>query len=72
LRSETDRLKDLQKKMREYIENGVQLGWLIDPQNKRVHIYRPKEETKVLENPKEVAGEPLLKGFVLNLQEIWD
>ncbi|HEX8566951.1 MAG TPA: Uma2 family endonuclease [Pyrinomonadaceae bacterium] len=72
LRSETDRLKDLQKKMREYIENGVQLGWLIDPQNKRVHIYRPKTETKVLENPKEVSGEPLLKGFVLNLQEIWD
>jgi Uma2 family endonuclease len=72
LRSETDRLKDLQKKMREYIENGVHLGWLIDPQNKRVHIYRPKTETKVLENPKEVSGEPLLKGFVLNLQEIWD
>jgi Uma2 family endonuclease len=72
LRSETDRLKDLQKKMREYIENGVQLGWLIDPQNKRVHIYRPKTETKVLENPKEVSGEPLLKGFVLNLQEIWE
>ena len=72
LRSETDRLKDLQKKMREYIENGVQLGWLIDPQNKRVHIYRPKVETKVLENPKEVSGEPLLKGFVLNLQGIWD
>ncbi len=72
LRSETDRLKDLQKKMREYIENGVQLGWLIDPQNKRVHIYRPQMETKVLENPKEVSGEPLLRGFVLNLQEIWD
>jgi Uma2 family endonuclease len=72
LRSETDRLKDLQKKMREYIENGVQLGWLIDPQNKRVHIYCPQTETKVLENPKEVSGEPLLKGFVLNLQEIWD
>lgn len=72
LRSETDRLKDLQKKMREYIENGVQLGWLIDPQNKRVHIYRPKTETKVLENPKEVSGAPLLKGFVLNLQETWE
>ena len=72
LRSETDKLKDLQKKMREYIENGVQLGWLIDPQNKRVHIYRPQTETKVLENPKEVSGEPLLKGFVLNLQEIWE
>jgi Uma2 family endonuclease len=72
LRSETDRLRDLQKKMREYTENGVLLGWLIDPQNKRVHIYRPQTETKVLENPKEVSGEPFLKGFILNLKEIWE
>lgn len=72
LHSETDRLKDLQKKMREYIENGVELGWLIDPNTRRVHIYRPNQETKVLENPKEVSNEPLLKGFVLNLQEIWE
>lgn len=72
LRSETDKIKDLQKKMGEYIENGVQLGWLIDPQNKRVYIYRPNVELKILENPKEVSGEPLLKGFVLNLLEIWE
>lgn len=72
IRSESDSLKKLQQKMREYVENGVQLGWLIDPQTRRVYIYRPKTETKVLENPKEVSGEPLLKGFVLNLQEIWD
>ncbi len=72
LRSETDRIKDLQKKMREYVENGVSLGWLIDPQNKRVYVYRPDFETKVLENPKEISGEPLLEGFVLNLQEMWD
>ncbi|MEP6923640.1 MAG: Uma2 family endonuclease [Pyrinomonadaceae bacterium] len=72
LRSETDRLKDLQKKMREYIENGVLLGWLIDPQNKRVYIYRPNFETKVLENTTEVSGEPLLRGFVLNLWGSWE
>lgn len=71
LRSETDRVKDLQKKMREYIENGVSLGWLIDPQTKRVYVYRPNIETKVLENPKEISGEPLLKGFVLDMREIW-
>lgn len=72
LRSETDRLKELQKKMREYIENGVQLGWLIDPQNKRVHVYRPGSETEVLENVAKVSGKPLLEDFVLDLREIWD
>ncbi len=65
-------VKNLQNKMREYIENGVSLGWLIDPQNKRVYVYRPDFETKVLENQKELSGEPLLKSFLLNLQEIWD
>jgi Uma2 family endonuclease len=70
LRSETDQLKDLQKKMREYIENGVLLGWLIDPQTKRVHVYHPNLDTKVLGNPKGISGETLLKGFVLNLEEI--
>ena len=72
LRSPSDSIKKLQAKMREYIENGVQIGWLIDPNTKRVYIYRPNAQTEVLENPKEVSGEPLLKGFVLNLQEIWD
>lgn len=71
LRSPSDSLKNLQKKMREYIENGVSLGWLIDPKNKRVYVYRPNAEPKVLDNPAEVSGELLLKGFVLNLQEIW-
>jgi Uma2 family endonuclease len=71
IRSDSDSLKKLQKKMNEYIENGVQLGWLIDPTKKRVHIYSSNTEPQVLENPTEVSGEPLLEGFVLNLQEIW-
>lgn len=70
LRSATDRLKDLQAKMEEYVENGMELGWLIDTQTKRVYIYQPNEKVEVLENPKEVSGEPLLKGFVLNLKKI--
>lgn len=71
LRSETDSLKELKKKMHEYIENGVSLGWLIDAKNRRVYVYRPEKEIEVLDNPVEISGEPLLKGFVLNLQEIW-
>ena len=72
LRSETDRLTDLQEKMQEYIDNGAQLGWLIDPQERRVYIYRPEHEVESLENPSSVSGEPELPGFVLALQEIWE
>ncbi|HLM61235.1 MAG TPA: Uma2 family endonuclease, partial [Pyrinomonadaceae bacterium] len=72
LRSESDSLTKLQAKMEEYIENGVSLGWLIDPPKKRVYVYRPNNEVEILENPAEVSGEQLLQNFVLNLKEIWD
>ena len=72
LRSESDSLNKLQAKMTEYIKNGASLGWLIDATKKRVYVYRPNTETQILDNPKEVSGEPLLKGFTLNLKEIWD
>jgi Uma2 family endonuclease len=72
LRSRTDSLKDLQEKMQEYIENGVSLGWLIDPSESKVYVYRPEKEVEILDNPKEVSGEPLLKEFTLNLEEIWN
>lgn len=72
LRSFTDRLKKLQAKMEEYIVNGAQLGWLIDPQEKKVHVYRPGEPVEVLDDPKEISGEPLLKGFTLRLEGIID
>lgn len=71
LRSESDNLKDLEAKMREYIENGARLGWLIDPKNKRVHIYRANGEVEIFENPQNVSGEDVLKGFSLDLTEIW-
>jgi Uma2 family endonuclease len=72
LRSDSDRLQKLQKKMEEYIENGVQLGWLIDPLENKVHIYRPGAPAEILDNLKEISGEPLLKGFVLKLDGIFD
>jgi Uma2 family endonuclease len=71
LRSESDNLTNLQNKMAEYIENGVRLGWLIDPKNKRVSIYRANGEVQILDNPKTVSGEDVLKGFELDLTEIW-
>jgi Uma2 family endonuclease len=72
LRSRTDRLTTLQEKMEEYIANGVQLGWLIDPLERKVHIYRPGAAAEVLDDAKQVSGEPLLKGFVLDVQALWD
>jgi len=71
LRSESDSLSKLEEKMREYIENGVALGWLIDASESKIYVYRPEKEVETLENPAEISGEPILKGFVLNLKEIW-
>ena len=71
LRSRSDALTSLQKKMEEYIENGAQLGWLIDPQERKVYIYRPQTEEQCLENPRTISGEPLLSGFILEVQRLW-
>ncbi len=71
LRSRTDRLVDLQDKMNEYFGCGVRLGWLIDPLRKQVHVYRSGEAPVILENPKSVAGETVLPGFVLDLSRIF-
>jgi Uma2 family endonuclease len=70
LRSETDPLKQLQQKMQEYMDNGTRLGWLIDPQNQRVEIYRPRQAAEVLQSPNQLSGEDVLSGFVLELQQI--
>ncbi len=71
LRSASDSLKPLQEKMEEYRDNGTRLGWLIDPKNRQVAIYRPHQETELLENPATLSGEDVLPGFILNLQVIW-
>jgi len=71
LRSASDALKPLQNKMKEYQENGAKLGWLIDPKNQRVEIYRPDQEVEILENPTTLSGENILPGFILDLTSIW-
>ena len=72
LKSSSDRLKTLQEKMEEYMEEpGVQLGWLIDRKNRKVYIYRPGIEMECLDNPATVSGDRVLPGFVLNLSKVW-
>jgi len=71
IRSPSDRLSDLKKKMQEYMANGARLGWLIDPYSRRVYVYRPNEPVVELDNPETVSGDPILPGFVLDLRPIW-
>lgn len=71
LRSPSDKLSDTQAKMVEYVENGARLGWLLDPQARQVHVYRPGQEVEVLEGPDSVSGDPVLPGFLLDLSRIW-
>ena len=56
----------------EYIDNGARLGLLIDPQNTRVYLYRPGEAVELLQDPDNVACDPVLRGFTLALGPIWD
>ena len=71
LMSPSDRMAQARRKMQLWIENGVLLGWLIDPDRRTVTIYRPGVEPEVLENSDHVAGEGPVAGFVLDLKDIW-
>ena len=64
------RYQDLQVKMQEYLDNGVKLGWLIEPAAKTVEIYRPSKQVEILNNPQTLSGENVLPGFILDLSEI--
>ncbi len=70
LRSATDNLKPLQEKMKEYQRLGVKLGLLIDPKNKQVEIYRPEQETEVLDAPALIDCNEVMPGFVLSMNKI--
>lgn len=72
IRSPSDRLSMTQTKMQEYIDNGARLGWLIDSASRVVYVYRPNQPVERLENPATLAGDPVLPGFVLDLQNIWE
>lgn len=70
LRSSSDDLETLQTKMQEYRDNQVRLGWLIDPQQRQVEIYRIGQSTEVLQSPTVLSGEDVLPGFELNLKKV--
>lgn len=72
LRSPSDPLAIIEAKMREYVENGARLGWLLDPLERKAHVYRPGEPVRVRDNPDGLYGDPVLSGFVLDLKPIWE
>lgn len=71
LKSSTDRIKKLQAKMAEWMENGSELGWLIDPETRTVWVYRRGREAERMENPERLHGEGPVAGFVLELKRVW-
>lgn len=70
LRSPSDPLASLQDKMREYIDNGARLAWLLDPSEKRAYVYRPGLPIEQRDNPGALQGDPVLPGFVLGLDSL--
>jgi Uma2 family endonuclease len=70
LRSQTDDLKPLQDKMQEYIDNGVRLGLLLNPKDRKVEIHRPNQPIQILNQPQQIDCNPELPGFILNLTGI--
>jgi Uma2 family endonuclease len=72
LRSPTDNLQAVLDKMQEYLDNGAQLGWLLDPVTRRVHVYVPQRPPEILDAPNTLSADPLLPGFVLDLRKIWE
>jgi Uma2 family endonuclease len=71
LRSASDSLPTLQAKMQEYQDNGVRLGWLLNPQDQQVEIYRSGQSVEILQAPQQLSGEAILPGFVLLLTRIF-
>jgi Uma2 family endonuclease len=72
VRSESDRLKELEAKMEMWMGNGVEVGWLIDPQERTVAIYRVGEEAERLVDPSSVQGTGPVRGFELVMGRNWD
>jgi Uma2 family endonuclease len=65
--SPSDTLKTVQTKMQEYLDNGLQLGWLLNRKDRQVEIYRPEQTVEILRSPISLSGEAILPGFSLDL-----
>jgi len=71
IRSPSDRLASLEEKMREYMANGAELGWLIDPAERKVVVYRPGATPVCLDDPETISGDPVLPKFTLKVRQLF-
>ena len=71
LMSPSDSLSNTREKMKEYLKNGMQLGWLINPKNRQVEIYRAGKDVEILDSPETLSGEDVLPGYILDMTTIW-
>jgi len=71
LKSDSDRLPVLRRKMAEWVANGAQLAWLINPETRTVEVYRPGSDPETVSS-ESVKGEGVVEGFVLDLQTVWN
>lgn len=72
LMSPTDDINELKNKMKEYMNCGVRLGWLINPDEKQVEIYRQQEKSELLNNPQTLSGEQILPNLIVDLEDIFE
>lgn len=72
LRSPTDRLTALREKMLEWVENGAELAWLVDPERRVVEVYRAGREPETVSGAEFVEGEGSVAGFRLGLGRVWE
>jgi|SRR5215831_606692 len=71
LRSPSDSVSVIKAKMEEYVQQGSELGLLLDPFERKVYVYRPNEAPHILDQPETISAEPTLPGFTLSLEQIW-
>lgn len=70
--SPSDRVADAQRKMQEWLTNGVELAWLIDGDARSVHVYRKNCEPRIYTGMERLAGEGPVEGFAMELGDIWE
>ena len=71
IRSPGQTLVSQQEKMDMYVANGVLLGWLVDPIQRRIHVYRPHRQPEVLDDPQALTGEDVMNGLSVDLSDLW-
>ena len=72
LPSPSDPLAVIEAKMREYVENGARLCWLLEIEERKAYVYKPGESVGLLSSPDKLSGDPVLSGFILDLKPIWE